>query len=35
MNEGARSYRYYETDESKALAPKEKTEVSNMLIPLE
>jgi hypothetical protein len=35
MNEGARSYRYYETDESKALAPKEKTEVSNMLISLE
>jgi putative DNA primase/helicase len=35
MDNGSRSYRYYETDESKALAPREKTEVSNMLIPLE
>lgn len=35
MNEGSRYYRYYECDESKALAPKEKKEISNGLIPLD
>lgn len=35
MNEGSRYYRYYPSKESNALAPKEKTRISNELIPLD
>lgn len=35
MNEGSRYYRYYESPESKALAPLEKNEISSLLIPLD